>query len=171
MKVVEETDTRFYIKESTVPKAGRGLFAKERLKKGDYLEIIGMIVKENSVADDCTAYGNNYKFQANPDSMKFKVVPFGYAGIVNHSQDKHKRNVEIAFIGTSVKRSPWGTGVVYRFTRDIAKDEELLTDYGLEYTKNLAWMIHSEADLEKVKDDWEVFISHDLYDLGRFKSI
>ena len=47
MIVVEETDNRFYLKASTIKDAGMGVFAKEPLKKGDYLEIIG--ARENNL--------------------------------------------------------------------------------------------------------------------------
>ena len=56
MIFVEETDTRFYIKESTLRNAGYGCFTNTLLKKGDWLEIIGVYVKKGrSVYPLCKA--------------------------------------------------------------------------------------------------------------------
>lgn len=62
MYVVEETDYRFCIKTSTLPNAGLGCFAKEKIAKGECLEIIGVLVRCQSPADRCTHYANRYKF-------------------------------------------------------------------------------------------------------------
>jgi hypothetical protein len=64
MIVFEEDDDRFYIAQSTVNLAGNGLFAKKPIKKNDWLEITGVLVHRESVADQCTYYANAYKFAA-----------------------------------------------------------------------------------------------------------
>ena len=97
MIIFEENDDRFYVKESTVNRAGKGLFAAKEIKKNSWLEITGVLVERGSVADDCTYYANAYKFAANVvrkgdkvDVGQFVIVPMGYAGIVNHTDEKNQ---------------------------------------------------------------------------------
>jgi len=170
MMLVEETDTRFYIKESTIPNAGSGLFAKEPLKKDDFLEVIGIQVPKNGESDKCTHYAGNYKFAAQQKpGFDRLVIPLGYAGMINHTDDKSKQNVEMTNINHSVRNSA-GSSLVYQFMRDIEKDEELLGSYGAEWAHILDWAAkNSKTDDQKaqlVKTDWETLLSYDLYNLN-----
>ena len=45
-----ETDPRFYVADSTLPGAGRGLFARVALAEGDRLEAVGVLIERDSVA-------------------------------------------------------------------------------------------------------------------------
>lgn len=60
MILVKENDDRFYIKKSNIPDAGLGVFASKDISKGEFIEIIGVMVEKDSVADLCTHYSNNY---------------------------------------------------------------------------------------------------------------
>ena len=51
MIFIEESDDRFYIKESSLPNAGWGCFAKTSLSKGDHLEVIGVYIKTGGISD------------------------------------------------------------------------------------------------------------------------
>ena len=84
MRPTEESDKRFYIQESSVPNAGRGVFAKTDIEKGSHLEIVGVLVKAGSISNTCTAYANDYKFASSP-SMESYIVPTGFGGMVNLS--------------------------------------------------------------------------------------
>ena len=72
---------RFYIGESTIPGAGKGLFAKVALAKGDRLEVIGVLISSGSISDECTRYADEYKFRVRNKLL----IPLGYGGMVNHS--------------------------------------------------------------------------------------
>lgn len=171
MYTIEENDDRFYISESTIPNAGRGLFAKTNIKKGDHLEIIGVIVKAGSVANTCTDYANKYKFAAGA-SKKEIVVPMGYGGIVNHSPEKTSQNAEITYIKNNRPRNPAAGNVVYKFIRDVEKDEEILGNYGEDWTKVLNWAEEmNEKKKELPEDQWETFVSFNLYNLGDLSDI
>lgn len=79
--ITEEADDRFYVAESTVPGAGRGLFARVALSAGERLEVIGVLVRPGSLADDCTRFADEYKLRAG-DML---LIPLGFGAMVNHS--------------------------------------------------------------------------------------
>jgi hypothetical protein len=95
------------------------------------------------------------------DCGNFFIIPLGYSGIVNHTADENKRNVQITYLGNYE--------VAYEFLKDVHKDEEILGNYGDEWQKILAW-----SDLQKSKNKtdiklWKKFLDLNLYDLGGLK--
>jgi hypothetical protein len=113
-RCLNETDPRFLVADSTLPGAGRGLFARVPLAPGDVLAVVGVLVAPGSVADDCTRYADAYKFRAG-DRL---LIPAGYAGLVNHS--KTRANLEKVVASHEV----W-----LRVTRPVAAGEELFFCY------------------------------------------
>jgi len=168
MYILEETDERFTIAESTQPNAGDGLFAKELIKKGDFLEVIGVMVKCGSSADICTAYANSYKFAAAENPTNY-IVPLGYAGIVNHTNDKALQNVALSYSKNRSKRSAHAGQVVYEAIRDIQPGEELLGHYGDGLEGVLKWANEKSSVVDHNKVEWNKFLAHNLYDLGILK--
>jgi len=165
MYIVDETDHRFCIKTSTLPNAGLGCFAKERIVKGDYLEVIGALVRCNSSADHCTHYANRYKFAAR-DKYTAYIVPMGYGGMVNHTDDPKLQNVELRWIKNLPKRSPHAGEIVYMALRDIEPEEELLGNYGDAVGKEIQWAADKAEIFAREEDVWESFLKYDLYNLG-----
>src|SRR5687767_9550835 len=106
-------DDRFYIRASTIPGAGRGLFARQPLRIGDRLEVIGCLVAAASIADSCTAYADEHKFRVG-DKL---LLPFGYGGMVNHS------------LNGNMEKVIEGERLHLRVTRPVAIDEELFFTY------------------------------------------
>jgi hypothetical protein len=176
MILVEETDERFYLAESTMPNAGLGVFSKVFLEKGDHLEIIGVMVKKDSLSDKCTHYGDRYKFAANGKIIKgkyhtdfsAKVLPVGYGGMVNHATTPEQQNAEI-FYHNGPKKNAAAGKVIYRFIRDIVPDEEILGNYGQEWTGIMDWAEKKANEIDRFEDDWETFLSYDLYNLGQLR--
>ncbi len=172
--LIEETDDRFYLKESTVPNAGMGVFSKEDIEKGEFLEIIGVQVKMNSIADQCTQYANKYKFAATGKLIKEQkkiehdrlVMPVGFGGMVNHAPSAELQNAEIWY-RQGAKRNSAAGQAVYRFIRNIKKDEEILGNYGEEWQGVMDWV---GEKAEEVENDWETFLSHNLYSLGELST-
>jgi len=80
---VAECDDRFYLAESTVPGAGRGLFASVPLAPGDRFEVIGVLVPADSISDYCTEFANYHKFRVGDEVL----VPLGFGGMANHSSE------------------------------------------------------------------------------------
>ena len=119
---VEEQDTRFYIKESTIPGAGVGIFAKVDIKKNDFLRVVGVVIAENTVAALIMREIKPIKiYSFNNPQILGTLIPAGWGALVNHTDNEEKRNCEI---------TPIGGDVYYIFTKDVNKDEEVLGNYG-----------------------------------------
>jgi hypothetical protein len=184
MIIIQETDNRFYIDESKLPNAGLGCFAKVKIEKGDYLEIIGVLVENAGISDKCTHYGSRYKFAAEPEKeFKHSLIPMGYAAIVNQANNKEDQNVSILHLPEKVSckdckgeacqlcggcgllaikpRNPNGGRTVYVALRDIEVGEELLGNYN----KKIGHLVVDNQKFDE-QDEWEKFLKHDLYGLG-----
>jgi hypothetical protein len=88
--LVDEEDERFYVADSTVPGAGNGLFTKVPLRKGDRLEVVGVIVRRDSASDRCTHFCDHHKFRIGEDRL---LIPLGFGAMVNHSSTPNLRKV------------------------------------------------------------------------------
>ena len=155
MIIRELPDDRFYMTKSSITLAGNGLFANKRLSKGDYLEIIGIKVEVGQLADECTSYSNPYKFLSKFDNTL--IVPMGYAGIVNHASENHNCEIrDMNFQKQWINSSNAATGLIYHFSRDIEKDEEILGNYG--------YLWDSKFRKEKTEEEeWATFSEKALY--------
>jgi hypothetical protein len=87
--VVHETDRRFRIAESTIPGAGKGLFAEVALAEGDELEVVGVLVLAESDSDHCSYYADEYKIRVG----QYLMIPLGYGAVVNHSSEPNMEKV------------------------------------------------------------------------------
>jgi hypothetical protein len=172
MILFEENDDRFYIKESTLQNAGKGVFASRDISKDEYLPISGVMVKRDSDADQCTYFFNSYKFAANVkrcgdmvDIGENVIVPLGFAAIVNHINDQ-RQSVEIRYVGDQFPQKSSHSGkAVYWFIRDVKKDEEIFGNYGKGWNDVLNWANDVRSTNQIEKQDWEKFILIDLYGL------
>ncbi|MFM7128734.1 MAG: hypothetical protein ACKO5E_03450 [bacterium] len=88
MQTIEQ-DTRFYIAESTIRKAGNGLFAAMDLAAGSRLAVTGVQMKPGSTTDICTAWADEYKIRFD----NILVLPTGFAGMINHSSKPNLRKL------------------------------------------------------------------------------
>lgn len=165
MIFVEETDDRFYIAVSTIPNAGYGCFTKTHIKKGDWLEIIGVLVKHGGLADQCTEYAKRYKFAGSP-KLNAKIVPMGFGGMVNHSDDLKIRNCELVFDKGINKRSQHAGQVVYKFTRDVLPNEEVVGNYGQNIGEEINKIAANVGFLVANKTEIDKLMEHDLYNLN-----
>ncbi len=111
--LITETDERFYIDNSTIPNAGKGLFTKVKLVPGDRLKVVGVLVVTDSIIDQCTYYADKYKFRVG----EALLIPLGYGAMVNHSSSP---NMEKIIEGRTVYLQALST---------IAKGEELFICY------------------------------------------
>lgn len=164
MNFVEETDTRFCIKDSTLPNAGYGCFANTFLKAGDWLEVIGVYVKTGGIADQCTHYAKRYKFAGSP-KQNAKIVPMGYGGIVNHSDNTTQQNCKLEFVAGLNRRSQDSGQVIYRFIRDIFPGEELIGNYGPDIGEEIKKITSHFGFVDENKEEIDKFLKFDLYNL------
>jgi len=155
MILVKENDDRFYIKKSNIPDAGLGVFASKDISKGEFIEIIGVMVEKDSVADLCTHYSNNYKFAANfQEKFDKHIIPMGFGAIINHTDNKDFQNAELRYEKRPLINPSGGTAIYY-FIKDIKKDEEVLANYGEEF------QVFNENKY------WKLFLSLNLYNLNK----
>ena len=187
MNVIEETDDRFYIAESKLPNAGMGLFAKVKIEKGDYIEVIGVNVKYGGIADKCTHFANRYKFAAEPEKeFVHSLIPLGYAAMINQANTKEQQNVSLTHLpetvvckfcagqggecpecggggyATLVPRNPAAGRTIYAALRDIEPDEEILGNYGKKVGQ---LVIEGQSFDDNDKKEWNRFLKHGLYGL------
>ncbi len=106
-------DPRFEIRESTILGAGKGLFARMALPVGDRLEVLGPRIVADSLEDRCTSYADTHKFRIG----NLLIVPFGLAGIANHS------------IHPNLKKCILGDRVYLETLGPVAAGEELFSEY------------------------------------------
>ena len=173
MILFEENDDRFYIKESNVKSAGKGLFAKRKILKGEYLPISGVMVRRQSNADFCTHYSNSYKFAANIkvkgemiDIGDFLIMPMGFAAMVNHTSDLNNMSVEIRYTGDQFPQlNPHQGKAIYWFIKDVEQDEEIYGNYGEKWSEVIDWVGEQHKNIKSEKSDWERFLDFDLYGL------
>ncbi len=165
MILIEETDTRFYLDESTIENAGLGVFAKEPIKAGAVIEIIGVAVKYGTAADQCTAYANSYKFSASAKNPDRTIIPVGYGGMVNHTNDLDQQNVHLEH-RKNRKSHPHAGQAIYSFFRNVSPGEEILGNYGDDWNNLLKWKEENKSFADEGQDEWETFLSFDLYRLG-----
>ena len=118
MTVLDDTDSRFSVGPSSIPGAGRGLFACGALRQGERLAVIGVRVRRDSVSDRCTAYADEYKIRVGDDLL----IPCGLAAMVNHSTQPNLTKVIE------------GDAVFLELLRDVDAGEELCFCYS-EYAR------------------------------------
>jgi hypothetical protein len=111
---LDESDSRFFVADSTIPGAGKGVFARVSLAAGDTLRVIGVLIQPGSVADVCTAYADTHKVRVGA----MLLIPVGFGGMVNHSAGHANMEKVVA-----------GDEVYLRALRPIAAGEELLFCY------------------------------------------
>lgn len=107
-------DDRFELRPSSVPGAGLGVFARVALPAGAELEVVGVLVRRDSVADRCTHFADHHKFVVGADLL---LIPTGLGGMVNHAA------------AANLERVGHPGGVVLRTTRPVAAGEELFFAY------------------------------------------
>ncbi len=156
---IEETDERFEIRNSGVPGAGHGLFASELIKKGDYLEVVGVMVDVADMSHVCTKFANYYKLPAEPESeFRHAVIPLGYGALVRRANSPEKQNVELTHLPSGVEMKSENAGrVVYAAIKDIYPGEEVLSDYGSSFPSN--------DDLAR----WKQLLEINFYGLKKIK--
>ena len=100
---------------STVPGAGRGLFAKVPLATGDRLELVGVLVERDTISDECTHFADEHKVRV---GERLLLIPMGLGGMVNHSSAPNMEKViegERAFL-EALRPIEVGEEVFFRYS-------------------------------------------------------
>ena len=112
--VVNETDERFHVADSTIPGAGNGLFARVPLARGDRFTVIGVLIERDTEADRCTHFADQHKLRVGEKNL---LIPLGYGGMVNHSSTPNMEKVTE------------GTDLYLQAIQDIEAGQELFFSY------------------------------------------
>lgn len=148
MIILEETDNRFYVDYSTIPNANKGLFAKEKISKGETIEIIGVYVKRRGATDICIEYTSRQRYIF----KDFYVVPIGFAAMINFTPYKEKENVICV-----------GTDRAYlEITQDVQPDQEIFL-YGGQAIEE---MLKNQNELQN-----NIEIEESIFFLDNFKKL
>lgn len=170
--------TEIEVKNSSIPLAGRGIFAKKPFKKGDLVSISPLLVVPKHDLETTAPHSvlMNYCFII-PNS-DLALYPIGLGGLINHG-GIHS-NVEIDWYdwltGTSnPERLSWSAEKLesnpfapldfqYVATKDIAAGDEILLNYGLRWEET--WKEY----LEGIKKYWLEFGSDGIVIGPQFRS-
>ena len=106
-------NVRFVVRKSKVRGAGLGLFAGKSLKKGDALNVNGVLIRRGSAADRFTHFADRHKFRVGGHLL----IPMGLGGMANHS------------FAPNMEKRIRGRQVYLRALRPVAKGEELFFTY------------------------------------------
>ncbi len=117
------------VKKSTVPKAGKGLFADRTFKKGEYIarydgEILTTAEYDERYGEDAMgAYGVQLDDNRVIDARKTT------AGVARYACDYHgsRKKPNAEYVADDEKDEVWIVAI-----RKIRKGDEILTDYGEE---------------------------------------
>ncbi|OGE31569.1 hypothetical protein A3C59_02655 [Candidatus Daviesbacteria bacterium RIFCSPHIGHO2_02_FULL_36_13] len=108
--------SKVYLSSSKIPNSGRGVFAKENIKKGEIIEVAPILVL---IYKDIVDTKWNLLFEYYFWMDDFIVLALGYGSLYNHSKNpncKYKINRE--------KKT-----ITFTAIKDIKKDEEIVFNY------------------------------------------
>jgi SET domain-containing protein len=119
---------KFIIKKSSKKKAGKGLFAKVKIKKGEHIGYYtGKILNGKQIMKE-PYISSLYLMQVTEDYYILgEGKGSGFASMINHCK---KPNAEM------VVSTRWKTARI-RAIKKIKKGEEIFYDYGKEYWNNM----------------------------------
>ena len=120
MKQFYTNENNNYIFESTIKGAGRGLFAGKDYKKGDIIDINPFI--ETTTIGDITSYSWRC-----PWDNSITLIVLGNINFINESQNDN------SFIFHYDKMNK---KIMTKATKEIKKDEEIFTNYGVGYNRS-----------------------------------
>jgi SET domain-containing protein len=110
---------KIYLGTSKIPNAGRGVFAKSNIKKGEVIEkcpIIEIPGGDNANLNKSILVTYFFYFGKNKERL---ILALGYGSIYNHSQNPN----------ASFKIIPRQKLIEFRAIKNIPKDSEITFDY------------------------------------------
>ena len=158
------------MKKSTLPFAGKGLFAAKDFEEGEIVTISPTMVIPKDEAEEVghSTYSiiQNYCISL-PNISSLVLFPFGLSALANHARgeraniepewywwDEEEKKSKTALSLEELKAAPFAQlDIAYRATRNISQGEELMFDYGDAWAT--AWAQHlGELNQWSMKKAW-----------------
>lgn len=114
---LQNPSQKIYTAQSKIPKASRGVFASQFIKKGESIEICPVLVfprKDYKKLKETEL--RNYYFMWGKVTV---AVCFGYGSLYNHSYQAN----------ATYKKDIQGKTIQFIAVKDIVQDEEILVNY------------------------------------------
>eukprot|EP01054_Gregarina_sp_Poly1_P005015 Gregarina_sp_Poly_1__5014@NODE_2659_length_1862_cov_546_523120_g1686_i0_p1_GENE_NODE_2659_length_1862_cov_546_523120_g1686_i0NODE_2659_length_1862_cov_546_523120_g1686_i0_p1_ORF_typecomplete_len407_score48_26SET/PF00856_28/1_6e17_NODE_2659_length_1862_cov_546_523120_g1686_i05721792 len=144
------------VRDSTIPEAGRGLFASRDFKKGEFVtEYVGEIITRDEARRRLRRgqfhyLGTLVTGMYEIDGIQVPRDGEGAASFINHARKPHA-NVQWAHVED---RKACFRRMFAKASRDIAAGEELFLDYGKTYWEHhRRWKIALEKGREMLSDE------------------
>jgi hypothetical protein len=118
------TSDKIEVRKSNIH--GFGVFAKTDINIGEVLEECNYVKLSGWSGEDIEAY--QFSWPTSPDEFKYNTIPFGFACVYNSADSRDTRN-------TSWYCDEERDVYVFKTTRNVSADTELLTFYGDVYVK------------------------------------
>jgi hypothetical protein len=171
--------TDIEVRNSSIPLAGRGIFAKKPFKKGDLVSISPVLVLPKHNVDETASHSVLINYCYLIPHTDLALFPIGLGGLINHGGKSS--NVELDWFDWSSpssvtpERLSWSAekleanpfaplDLQYIATEDIASGEELLLNYGVSWEET--WLSY----LEGMKRYWSEFGSSGVVIGPQFRS-
>lgn len=137
------------VKKSTLPNAGKGLFTKREIKKGErFVEYLGEILNEKECDERAERDEYGYMFYISKNNcIDAYHTPEAYARYANDANGISKvKGLKNNCSYDIYKRRGW-----IKADKNIKAGEEIFVNYGAEYWKVIRYNIKLDKEREKEK--------------------
>lgn len=144
------------VRDSSIPEAGRGLFASRNFRKGELVtEYVGEIITREEARKRLKVGNFHYlgtlvSGMYEIDGIQEPADGLGAASFINHASKPHT-NVVWAHVEDRILCFP---RLFARATREIPAGDEIFLDYGPTYwARHKRWKLAIEKGIENLSDD------------------
>lgn len=139
----------FEVKKSTIPGAGKGLFTKYDIKKGErFLEYLGEIITEAELNKRAEKDIFGYAFYVNKNKcIDAYYTPKEFARYANDA----KGLTRIKGINNNCCYNIWKKSGWIKAEKAIKAGDEILVGYGAEYWRDIRYNIKLDEERKKEK--------------------
>ncbi len=126
---------KIYVSQSKIPKAGRGIFARAAIKKGEIIEQCPVLeIPEHDAANINTSIMVTYIYYLGKNKERL-MLALGFGSIYNHSDQPNAKYKEIYKDKL----------INFIAINEIKKDEEITVNYsqGRQKDKSPLWFVES----------------------------
>jgi hypothetical protein len=149
--------SHLYVEESTIPMAGKGVFSRASYEEGDTVYISPLLVLPKHQLQKYKDENVLLNYCISEEESDAALLPIGLTGMLNHGgagsnvcMEWHTEQGDASRLRLPVEELealPFAPlDVRYVATRPLARDEELLLDYGASWSEQ--WLQHLDTLIE-----------------------